>query len=227
MRIGQLQLTDLRCFPEAAFDFPADHTVLLGPNGSGKSTVLEAVSLVTRGRSFRTADDRELVRTGRPGYAVGLRASSAGVLHTWSTARLRDRRSWTADGRPARFLDIFPLAPCVALSSADLGLVFGPSSERRRFLDETLGRTDPAYRNSLLAYHRLLRHRNADLKKKPPTSSTSSTSRWPASPRTSSTVAAASSRTSPPSSSAPRPTSAASPSGSSIRPRSKGRPNAL
>jgi DNA replication and repair protein RecF len=190
MRIESVRLTNFRCFEDRTFPLPGLHTVITGPNAAGKTSLLEAVSLVTRGRSFRTSDDRDLVRKGADGFFVRTECVSAGIAHVWEAARTRiGRRVWRQDGRGATLKEIFPLAPCVALYTEDLGLVTGATGLRRALLNEILCRTDPVYREAYLDGHRVLRERNAELKKKTRETRESSTrstsrprgmrSRWP------------------------------------------------
>ncbi len=54
MTLVALSVSHLRCIEQAAMDLPPGLTLLVGPNGSGKTSVLEAIFLLGRGRSFRT-----------------------------------------------------------------------------------------------------------------------------------------------------------------------------
>ena len=62
MRLTHLELTDHRNLAHAVLDPDPNLTVLCGPNGQGKTNLLEAVWLLTGGKSFRGAKDAELIR---------------------------------------------------------------------------------------------------------------------------------------------------------------------
>ena len=64
MRLTHLELTDHRNIAHAVLDPDPHLTVLCGPNGQGKTNLLEAVWLLTGGKSFRGAKDAELIRRG-------------------------------------------------------------------------------------------------------------------------------------------------------------------
>ena len=64
MRLTHLELTDHRNLAHAVLDPDPHLTVLCGPNGQGKTNLLEAVWLLTGGKSFRGAKDAELIRRG-------------------------------------------------------------------------------------------------------------------------------------------------------------------
>ena len=51
--VGQLWLTDFRCFEHVDIELTSGLTVLYGANGQGKSSLLEAVGWIARTRSFR------------------------------------------------------------------------------------------------------------------------------------------------------------------------------
>ena len=64
MRLAHLELTDHRNLAHAVLDPDPHLTVLCGPNGQGKTNLLEAVWLLTGGKSFRGSRDAELIRRG-------------------------------------------------------------------------------------------------------------------------------------------------------------------
>ena len=61
--VGQLWLTDFRCFTRVDLELTPGLTVLHGANGQGKTSLLEAITWVARTRSFRGVAD-SLARTG-------------------------------------------------------------------------------------------------------------------------------------------------------------------
>ena len=64
MRLTHLTLTDHRNIEHAELTPDPHLTVLCGPNGQGKTNLLEAVWLLTGGKSFRGSKDGELIRRG-------------------------------------------------------------------------------------------------------------------------------------------------------------------
>ncbi len=57
-------VTDYRNLSAAVLEPAPQLTVLCGANGQGKTNLLEAVWLLTGGKSFRGAKDAELIRRG-------------------------------------------------------------------------------------------------------------------------------------------------------------------
>ena len=53
MTLAELRVHNLRCLESAALEFEPELNLISGPNGAGKTSILEAVFLLGRGRSFR------------------------------------------------------------------------------------------------------------------------------------------------------------------------------
>jgi DNA replication and repair protein RecF len=85
-----LTVDDLRCIEHAELHLHPGHNLIWGGNGSGKTSLLEAIFLLGRGRSFRTRNSERLIRHGRDRLVVfgrtgttapnGLRAAVAGSV---------------------------------------------------------------------------------------------------------------------------------------------------
>ena len=71
-RIGRLHLRDFRNFEELEVEFPPEGVAIVGPNGSGKTNLLEAIYYLETFRSFRGANDAELVRFGQEVFRIEL-----------------------------------------------------------------------------------------------------------------------------------------------------------
>ena len=58
MRFTEIRLNQFRNYPSLTLRPHPGITVLYGPNGSGKTNLLEAMHLLSLGRSHRTDQDR-------------------------------------------------------------------------------------------------------------------------------------------------------------------------
>ena len=83
MRLNRLAVTDYRNLSAAVLEPAPQLTVLCGANGQGKTNLLEAVWLLTGGKSFRGAKDAELIRRG----------ADFAVLEDGTSERSRPRKS--------------------------------------------------------------------------------------------------------------------------------------
>lgn len=165
MALSRIHVTTLRCLRDAELGLDPAITYILGPNGAGKTSLLEAVFLLGRGRSFRTRQVRRLVTRGHSEFAVfgevatGSRNRRVGVA--WSHGRLEKR----IDGEPASgAAALAALFPVHVLDPGSHELVQGTPSERRRFLDWGVFHVEHDYLQTWRRYRRLLSQRNAALK---------------------------------------------------------------
>ena len=65
MALLSAQIEQLRCIEHAELELDSRATLITGANGSGKTSVLEALYVLGRGRSFRTARLDTAVRHGQ------------------------------------------------------------------------------------------------------------------------------------------------------------------
>ena len=70
MRVLSLELTAYRNYAALRFEPPEGACVLVGANAQGKSNLLEALALLSTGKSFRTSRESDLIMTGAPAASV-------------------------------------------------------------------------------------------------------------------------------------------------------------
>src|ERR1700743_3531863 len=90
MSLVQLTVEDLRCLQRVELALDPQRNLIWGSNGSGKTSLLEAIFLLGRGRSFRTRNSERLIRYGQsrlisfgrtddvPSQALGVEVSRNG-----------------------------------------------------------------------------------------------------------------------------------------------------
>ncbi|MEO8623755.1 MAG: DNA replication and repair protein RecF [bacterium] len=161
-----LALRDFRNLARLDLAFPAAGVVVIGDNGQGKSNLLEAIYYLHLLRSVRGARDVDVVRFGAPGFHVAAR-TEGGTNHDVSAGFERQgrRKRVKLDGsEPQRLSDALGALPCVLFSPADVELVAGAPSARRRYLDILLALSSRPYLTALQRYRHALAQRNAALR---------------------------------------------------------------
>lgn len=172
MRLQQLTLADFRNFSgPTVVEFGPRFTVLWGHNGAGKTNILEALYLVSTLRSFRTSSHEALLRRGCDHARVEVVAFDDEVgLSTRLEVRIDRtgravRRSMRLDGKLIRSAtDFYGRIQAVLFTPEDLGVLRGPPSGRRQFLDRVVFARARAHIGDVQAYEKLLRSRNRVLK---------------------------------------------------------------
>jgi DNA replication and repair protein RecF len=167
MSLRRLQVTDLRCLQSVSVELDHHFTLLSGPNGSGKTSMLEAIHVLGRGRSFRTRRLEQLVRRTAERFVVfgeidvGDRRVRMGV--EGEAGRLRAQIS----GRPASTLAELAVALPVQIIDPEVHKLIeeGPW-RRRRFLDWGVFHVEPQFVDAWRRYEQGLKQRNASLRQR-------------------------------------------------------------
>ncbi len=166
MHLTQLRFQNLRCFKLASFAPSVGLNFLQGPNGAGKTTVLEAMYLLSHGRSFRSGGQRALIRSGQSGYRLRAQVSQA-------SGQIFDVGLLCAESRQKAFINELPISQlskllhrCVVVcfEPGSHVLISGPGDIRRHFLDWGLFHVEPTFLDVSRQYRRSLAHRNALLR---------------------------------------------------------------
>ena len=66
MKILKLQLENFRNYKKFEMDFEKDENIILitGENGKGKTNILEGIYMLSTGKTFRDADNDDLLQWG-------------------------------------------------------------------------------------------------------------------------------------------------------------------
>lgn len=158
-----MEVRDLRNVRQATLELAPGLNVLVGRNAQGKTSLLEAVGLLARGRSFRTEQTETLIRRG----ADGLRALGTAVASDRRTCLEVEitpaARRLLVDGREVPPREYHGRLEVIVYSTDRLRVVRGPMRERRQFLDRSGAALWPAYRQTTREFERVLAQRNAAL----------------------------------------------------------------
>ncbi len=137
---------------------------LHGRNGAGKTSVLEAIYILGRGRSFRASQIGNVIQHEASELQVVARRPDEVTL---GVERSRDDWRGRIAGKDSHRISEFATAlPLVLIEPDSHRLVDGGPDRRRQYLDWQLFHVEPGYLNAWQRYARLLRQRNAGLKSK-------------------------------------------------------------
>ena len=140
--------------------------VFIGNNAQGKTNAIEAVYYFARGKSFRGAKDRELIRLGAECARVELnfRDNARERCHEFilsDTEKRICKKEGVIIRRMSEFIGSFR---AVLFSPEHLSIVKDGPSERRNFADVAISQLYPAYVAALSKYQKILLQRNSVLK---------------------------------------------------------------
>ena len=140
-------------------------TALVGRNGQGKTSLLEAVYLLSTGRSFRTRRNEDLVHWD--GGPMRLSGTVEGRLGKQTLGLVLDggERKLLLNQAPVELDQFLGRLDVIDLTLERMKVLRGEPEHRRRFLDRGLVGIDPNFLRVLGEYRRTLQHRNALLKR--------------------------------------------------------------
>lgn len=142
--------------------------VVLGPNGAGKTSVLEAVWMLSRGRSFRSGRIEQVVREGAARLqVVGRVAAEGSAAVVLGTERGRGETRLRVGGQAAGSVaDMTRELPAVVFEPHAHELVEGGPEHRRRLLDWGVFHVEHGFLEKWRGYQRGLRQRNVSLRER-------------------------------------------------------------
>ena len=165
MSLRRVQVTDFRCLQSAALDLDPRFTLISGPNASGKTSLLEALYVLGRGRSFRTRRLEHLIRQGAEQFIVfgevesgerrvplGVEGSAAGI------------RAKIGGARAPSLAELALVLPVQIIDPEVHHLIEEGPGRRRRFLDWGVFHVEQSFVVHWQRYHQALKQRNAALK---------------------------------------------------------------
>lgn len=167
MRIKQISVTNFRNISDISFDPSDTINFLSGPNGSGKSSILEAIHLLSSGKSYRTHITTELVKKGttelivRADFSGTLAGQHSAGLLKGSNGELQLRLDHQDVKSTAEVARVFPVR---TIHPELHELIKGGPSSRRKFIDWGLFHVEHQFHVFWKRFNFALRQRNKLLK---------------------------------------------------------------
>ncbi len=177
MFLSHLQLTRFRNFQHLDLAFAQPFTVLQGPNGAGKTNLLDSICYLATSRSHKTQTDAQSLATEDrhgtiPYFQIeGQVCTGTGVQQRlcvyYGPRALRGQvtKILQVDGERVTARNLMGHLRAVLFIPEDTQLVAAGPGVRRRYLDITLCQVDQDYFDALLQYQKVLKNRNALLKR--------------------------------------------------------------
>ncbi len=165
MKIHRICLNGFRNYDYEWADFDPGINVITGENAQGKTNLLEAVYLLSTGKSFRTRYDREMVGFGYSAGEVLGDVSAGGRKQTVKMVmRPGVRKSIYVNGVKSTAADLTGKFSCVLFCPDDLNLIKDGPAARRKLMDTAISQLRPGYAKLISDYNRLYEQKSAILK---------------------------------------------------------------
>ena len=162
MPIKEIGLTSFRNHNEINLTFCPNINVIWGRNGSGKTAILEAIHILSIGRSFRTNRKTELLTENQEYLSI------KGKFEKTDTEQII-RINQTSDGARRIFIDeakldnvrqLIGLNPVVLLSPEEQIITKGSPQDQRNYFNKIFSIISSKYLNTLSDYNKIIKQRN-------------------------------------------------------------------
>ena len=165
MNVQKIALNGFRNYEWETTEFSPGTNVICGPNAQGKTNLLEAVYMLSCGRSFRTRFDKELVGFG---FSEGEILAEVWSHERQQTVDLRFRvgqpKRITVNGVKKTAGELAAVVNTVLFCPDDLNLIKEGAAVRRRLMDNAISQIRPRYAEILTEFNRLYEHKTRILK---------------------------------------------------------------
>ena len=160
MIIKSIKLTNFRNHSTYSLVCDDQTSLILGANGCGKTSVLEAIYISTRGKSFR-ATDTDIVKHNSEYYRIELEYTNGSKIITTYDGKYK---TFTILDKKSRRLPKKNKYPVILFLPSDLNLISHAPGRRRDYFDNLFSELSEDYALSLSKYKKALKQRNELLK---------------------------------------------------------------
>lgn len=161
--IQSLKLKNYRSYSDFYLDFSPHTTFITGPNGRGKTNILEAVLVLTQGKSYR-AKDQYLIKNNQSETKIeGIFNDHSRSVKLYKINDKHEKEFFVKNKKYTRLLYNQKI-PVVLFEPEFFQLITRGPDVRRDYLDNLVGSINPLYTTQLNKYKRSLAQRNNLLK---------------------------------------------------------------
>ena len=137
--------------------------MIWGENGSGKTSLLEAIYILSLGKSFKTHKQSSIIKKGHSSYILKGDFSNGEITNSIAIqTHSNNKKTIKVNGKTIKNRkEIIGKNNVVVLSPEDQVITKGGPKERRLFFDRLFSIIDGDYLNTLQEFNRALKQRNA------------------------------------------------------------------
>lgn len=171
MSLTEVSIHNLRNIEQAKFNLSPELNLFYGENGSGKTSILEAVYLLSTGKSFRTSAHKNLIRDGEQAATVfgvirSLQESGINKTSSLGVSKAVSSSDYRINGTPIKHRsELARLLPLLVVTPTSHQLLDAGPHWRRRYLDWGVFHVEHNFGQNWAMFKRGLQQRNSLLNK--------------------------------------------------------------
>lgn len=167
MRLDRLELYSYRNYAHCNITLSPGVNIITGNNAQGKTNLLEAITYLSTGKSFRTRKEAELIRLGDEFAELNCDLTSQDRSQSMKAilfAGRRPRQLYLSDVKKKTAAEWCGALTTVLFCPEDLLILKGGAAARRKFVDSALCQLRPNYERALTEYQHLHEQKTRILK---------------------------------------------------------------
>ncbi len=170
MHISRLIVQNCRNISYLDISPSSNFNLIYGPNGSGKTSLLESISYLGLGRSFRTNKYVSLIKREKDNFTISAKVNGddSSYSDTVGITRFKNRGKGMVvsinSERSARLLDLIDKLSVQVIHPQGIDLILGTPEQRRSYIDWGIYYLYPEFKNHWVNYKKILSQRNYLLK---------------------------------------------------------------
>lgn len=167
MHVTKILSFHYRNLDEISFESNPNINCIIGQNGVGKTNILDSIYYLAFCKSNVLNNDALNVKYGEDSFLLkGSFENENNSFQINCAYQSKDKEKIITcnDKKYTKFSDHIGLIPLIFISPADMLLINGGGTERRKFIDSYISLFDKEYLQHLVVYNKLLMQRNSLLK---------------------------------------------------------------
>ena len=164
MYVKEVCLTNIRRFDRKKITLQKGINIIYGENGAGKTTILEAINVLSVGRSFKTNTQKHIIKEGQSQYNI---RATTNTKNTITISGDKDKKKIKVDNTTVKkiseHINFLPTIYCTPDSILSQGK---NNKERQKNINQTNCLLNNAHTEALKKYNTSLKQRNRAIKLK-------------------------------------------------------------
>lgn len=162
--LKELVVKSFRNLKELSASFSPTHNLFVGPNGHGKTNCLEAIALACSLKPLQSLQNADLINFDATHANIMGSFAGAHKMNIAIDIFSKGKRAKINDHAVKNAAQLVRASPLVSFIPAELTMIHGSASLRRRALDQAAAALFIEHVTAMKSYEKLLAHRNRLLK---------------------------------------------------------------
>ena len=168
MIIKEINIENFRNYSNLSLKPSENINIFYGKNAAGKTNILEGISMLISGKSFRTSRDKEILKFGEDNFQIDALIDIDGLEKDYYLEydKFKKKKIKVNLSNINSLKDLRRQSQIVTFIPEDLEIIKDGPSLRRKYIDNAISNLDLIYRYNLSKYNKILKEKNELLKKR-------------------------------------------------------------